>query len=47
MKFNPLAKKFVSANIIFLNGFDNLRASPPEKITKGPQIFFYDSKYAH
>ena len=46
MKFNPLAKKFVSANIIFLNGFDNpkdLHLKKSHKVLK----FFYDSKYAH
>ena len=39
-EFNPLARKFVSANISFLNGFDNLRASPPEKITIRSSNFF-------
>jgi len=33
MWFKPLAKKFEWANMLFLNGFGNISASPPVKIT--------------
>ena len=40
IKFRPLAKKFLFANMVFFNVLDNFWASPPDKITFKKFEFF-------